>query len=476
MSRPRWIDSGYFPIEKRDLSSIRRVLIATMVLNFVAMAVKLAAGILTGSLSVVADGLDSLFDGLSNVVGLVGLYIASKPPDAEHPYGHRKFETLAALSIAFLLFLTCLQLLEAAWDRLGSRSFPQVNLWTVVAMLASMLIQAGTSIYELRQGQRLESELLIADAYHTRASILVSFSVLGGLGLVLLGYPQADAVLAAFVGLVIAKIGVDVLRETLPVLVDRAAVDPYQIAAVAEEVEGVTSLHRVRSRGATGSAAVDLHIRVPVEKTLQEANSIADEVRRRLLALKGVTDVTVHLEAQRTNNQDAREIFATLRHAASQLGLVVHEAWVHSLENELYTEIHVGVDPQLTLSEAHARVDRLEGEIQARLPQVRGVHTHIELAPSEIQVRDRASGELEGNVRREVDRLVAEIPVLQPPHSLVVQREHSNDEKLFIALECRVTPDLPVSDAHDLATYLEEELRRRLKSSAEISVHLEPKG
>jgi len=153
-----WTDDGYFVTERRDLKQIRLVLIVTMLLNFLATAIKVTAGLATGALSVVADGLDSLFDGLSNVVGLTGLYLAGKPPDAEHPYGHRKFETIAALSISFLLFLTALQLLQAAWERFKAGDVPQVNAWTVAAMLVSMLIQAGTSIYELRQGRRLKSE------------------------------------------------------------------------------------------------------------------------------------------------------------------------------------------------------------------------------------------------------------------------------------------------------------------------------
>src|SRR4030067_1344677 len=242
MPRYNWTDDGYFHTERRDLTQIRRVLIITMLLNFLAMAIKIATGLLTGALSVVGDGLDSLFDGLSNVIGLAGLYAAAKPPDADHPYGHRKFETLAALSISFLLFLTCWQLLQTAWLRLGQAHFPDINLWTAGAMLLSMLIQAGTSLYELRQGRKLQSEILVADALHTRASILVSLSVLVGVGFVRLGFPKADPLLAAFVALMIAKIGVDILRETLPGLVDRAAGAPRQIAGGVEEGGGVGSL------------------------------------------------------------------------------------------------------------------------------------------------------------------------------------------------------------------------------------------
>ena len=145
MTARKWIDDGYQTTELRDVRRIRWVLIATMLLNFLATAIKLAAGLATGALSVVADGLDSLFDGISNLAGLVGLNLASQPPDVDHPYGHRKFETIAALSIAFLLFLTSWQLLQTAWERWWSDAVPDINIWTALALVISMLIQAGTS-------------------------------------------------------------------------------------------------------------------------------------------------------------------------------------------------------------------------------------------------------------------------------------------------------------------------------------------
>lgn len=469
-----WEDEGYFSTETRDIGQIRRVLLLTMLLNFLATAVKVTAGILTGALSVVADGLDSFFDGLSNVVGLAGLYAAAKPPDAEHPYGHRKFETIAAISISILLFITSWQLLVLAWGRFRSAVPLEVNAWVVAAMLASMLIQALTSFYELRKGKSLRSEVLVADAMHTRASILVSLSVLAGLGMVAIGYARADAVLAAFVALMIAKIGVDILRDNLPVLVDRAAVDPQKIANVVQQVGGVRTFHRVRSRGAAGSAAVDLHVQVSPENTIEEANAIADEVRRRLLSLEDINDVTVHIEAHQDSQEDANQIYSAIRVAANELGLVLHEAWVHSTNGRLTAEIHVGVDPNSTLGEAHGKVDHLEVEIKARLPQIDDVHTHIELASKAIQVAEDVSEKVRGYVEAEVERIVNDIPSLNYPHNIVIKRNRAVGNQMFISLECTVTPETPVTEAHELASALEDELRRRLDQVAEVSVHLEP--
>jgi cation diffusion facilitator family transporter len=474
MPRYNWSDDGYFATDTRDLGGIRRVLVVTMLLNFVATAVKLAVGLATGALSVVADALDSLFDGISNVVGLAGMWIAAKPPDAEHPYGHRKFETVAALSISFLLFITSWQLLSTAWARLREPQAPQVNLWTGAAMVLAIFIQLGTSLYELRAGRRMKSEILVADALHTRASILVSMSVLFGLGLVRLGFPQADPLLAAFVALVIAKIGVDILRENLPVLVDQATVDPRRIAGVASGVQGVKSIHRVRSRGAVGSAAVDLHVRIAPEKTVQEANAIGDEVRRQLLDQDGITDVTVHLEPQRLTDDDALDLFATLKHAADGLGLTIHEARAHRLEDELHVEIHVGVDPALSLGEAHSLVDRLEAEARQRLPQVAEVHTHIEMAERRVEQGGRAPELLERSVRQAIESTLEDFPALSHPHNLLVRRDPEHGEHLFISLELTIDPATPIGEAHYLSSLFEDDLRRRLEGVVDVLVHLEP--
>lgn len=475
MAKFDWVDDGYFDTESRDIAAIRRVLLETMLLNFLATAIKLAAGLATGALSIVADGFDSLFDGLSNVVGLAGMLAAARPPDAEHPYGHRKFETIAALIISFLLFLTCWQLLLTAWGRLGSGESPQVNTWTVIAMLASILVQFGTSFYELRAGRRLGSEVLIADALHTRASILVSGSVLVGLAFVRVGFPRADAFLAIFVAFVIAKIGIDILREAIPVLVDRAVLDPRKIAAVVTEVGGVESFHRVRSRGPVGGAAVDLHVRVSPEKTVQEADAIGAEVRRRLLAMPEVSDVTVHLEAQRGEPSESGEMFAVLNHTAEEFGVRVYESWAHRLDGRLYLEVHIGVDPGLTLGQAHEIAERLENAMRTRLPELDAVHTHIEMATARVEEAAGVPAELAASVRGEVIDIVQGMQGIDNPHNIIV-RQQAGESGLFVSLEATAAADTPLPDAHHLSDQLEHELSLRLAGVIDVFVHLEPPG
>jgi cation diffusion facilitator family transporter len=474
MASRKWIDDGYQETELRDVHRIRWVLLITMLLNFLATGIKLAAGLATGAISIVADSLDSLFDGISNLVGLVGLNLAAKPPDSDHPYGHRKFETIAALCIAFLLFLTSWQLLQTAWEHWWNDAVPVISEWTIIAMVASILIQGGTSIYELSQGRKLKSEVLVADALHTRASILISISVMVGLLLVNLGYPKADPLLAAFVALMIAKIGVDVMRETLPVLVDQAAFDPGQIAEVVDEVGGIESFHRVRSRGAAGSKAIDLHVRVSADKTVREANVIADEVRRRLMKLDGVSDVTVHIEAAEKLDEEAADLFSTVKYLAAEYDLTVHEIWAHRFAEDLALEIHIGVDPRLSLGEAHALVDQLEKDILERRPEVKWVHTHIELATTQVQQVEGDFMPVSSEIRSIVESAVANIPHLFNPHNIRMRRNPMDDNLIYMSLECTVEPDLPVPQAHHMASQLENELSRQLPEIADVSVHIEP--
>ena len=234
------------------------------------------------------------------------------------------------------------------------------------------------------------------------------------------------------------------------------------------------SFHRVRSRGAEGSAAVDLHLRVSPEKTVQEGDAIAHKVRRQLLSLDNVNDVTVHLEAQRQEKAEAADIFAIIKHAADELGLTIHESWAHRMDARLFLEIHVGVDPWITLGEAHDQVDRLERKLHLRIPEATEVHTHIEMATRGVQEGDRVPPELERMVTNEIERVVASIPSLDNPHNVIVRRNREEGDDYFVSLECTIAPETPVADAHHLSTRLERELSNRLDGVVDVFIHLEP--
>jgi cation diffusion facilitator family transporter len=283
----------------RNLRAIQKVLWITMGLNLIATAAKLIVGYQTGALSLVADGYDSVFDSAANVVGLVGIYLASRPADEDHPYGHRKAETMTALIISSLLFLTTWELVENAIERLRHPSLIQaeVNAWSFGALLVSIVVHLTVVWYELRAGRRLHSDVLVADAMHTRADVFVSLSVIGGLIAVRIGFPLADPILALVIALVIAKIGIDIIRESSPTLMDRAVVPPNQVRDVTLSVPGVLACHQIRSRGHETARYLDLHIQVEPTASVEQAHGIAHEVKRQLQEqFPHVEDATIHIE------------------------------------------------------------------------------------------------------------------------------------------------------------------------------------
>ncbi len=457
---------------ERDPQAIQRVLVLTFFLNLLAAGAKLGVGLWTGALSLTADGLDTLFDSLSNVIGVIGVRLGSRPPDEEHPYGHRKFETVAALVIASLLFVTAWELATGAVQRLLEPPLPVVNHWSMAALAFSALVQGCTGWWEIRQGHRLQSEVLVADGRHAITSIYVSGAVLLGLGLVRLGYPWADPLVALLVAGVIAKIGVETVLENLPPLVDQAPLPTAAIGQVVSQVTGVESYHRIRSRGTPDNVAVDLHVRVDPRLPMQAANAIADEVRRRLLELPGVTDVTVHVEAAR-GPESATHITQAVKLAGEELGVAIHEIWVQQAPDGIDLHLHAGVDPNLTLAQAHELVDRLEQVIKERLPEVRSVSTHIETAVPEILPTARVSRGLQERVEQVVQKAVENVPGICRPHHVQVRQVEG---RLFISLEALVDGDLPVSEAHELSTRLQEQIRQALPNVGEVLVHLEPVG
>lgn len=454
----------------RDHRAIERVLLITFALNLLATAAKLGVGLWTGALSLIADGLDTLFDGLSNIVGIAAVRKGSQPPDDEHPYGHRKFETLAALLIATLLFITAWEVALDAVARLRDPQPPLVNLWSLLALVIGGVIQGYTGLWEMKRGRALGSEVLVADARHTIASLYVSFAVLIGLGLVWLGYAWADPLVALLVSGVIAKIGVEILLENIPALVDQATLDPAIIGEVVGNVTGVESFHRIRSRGAPDSVAVDLHVRVDRRLSMQAANAITDEVRRRLLALPGVTDVTVHAEAQ-SGPESALELQQAVALAVGEEGLSLHEVWAQQIDGHIALHLHVGVDPNLSLAQAHGQVDRLEQTIRSRLPQVASVHSHIETASADVLPTARVSRGLQKRVEAAVTAAADAIPGLSDPHEIQVRQVEG---QLFISAEVLVNGALSVSAAHALSTELQRAIQAAVPNVGEVLIHLEP--
>lgn len=286
---------GSRPRDRRR--SVARVLAWVLAANLAVVVAKLVVGIRSGSIAVLGDAAHSGVDALNNVVALLAMRVASAPPDDQHPYGHGKFETVGALAIASFLSITCFELGRSAVSRLvGDAPPPRVEPVMFWILGAAVLVNVAVAWSESRLGRKLGSEILRADARHTAADVMVTGSVLAGLGLVALGWRQADAWLALLVAAVIAYSGVQILRETVPVLVDERAFDPHRIHSLVVDDPDVMDASEIRSRGRPGEAFAELTIHVDPRAGVREAHRIADRVEKLLEEEGGFYGVTVHVE------------------------------------------------------------------------------------------------------------------------------------------------------------------------------------
>lgn len=281
----------------RRARGIQRVLLGVLLLNVAVAVAKLGYGLYTNSLSMSADGLNSLLDGVSNVVGLIGLAVAARPPDPNHPYGHRRFETLTSLAIALFMLLALFEIVQRSIERLHHGVTPEVTAISFVVMLSTLVVNIAVTIWERRAAVRLSSSILLADARHTGSDVFVTLSVIGGLIAVRLGLTWADAVLALIVAAVIAWSAWQIVREAALSLSDEAVASTERIEQAARSVPGVRGLHNIRTRGSEGMIWVDLHIQVDPAMHVDQAHEIASDVATRIEAEIGETaDVTVHIE------------------------------------------------------------------------------------------------------------------------------------------------------------------------------------
>lgn len=276
---------------------VRRMLTLTLIVNLALVIGKLVVGFSAHSLSIVADAAHSSVDAWSNVMSLLLARLAAKAPDEEHPYGHAKFETLGALAIVAFLSIAVFELVSSALRRLfgvGPHVHPGVA--AVIVMTISAAASLVLAHFEKKLGHQHDSHILLADSAHTRSDFFASVAVLIGIGAVALGFHEADAIVTLLVALVIAHAGYDILRTSVPVLVDERAVEVEAIRVIALSSPGVFDCFDVRSRGRPGEIFVELSISVDPSLNVEDAHIIADSVERRVASAVSAREVVAHVE------------------------------------------------------------------------------------------------------------------------------------------------------------------------------------
>ena len=284
-------------------AAVSRVLLSVLVLNLLVAAAKIVFGYASGAISILSDGFHSLTDAASNVAGLIGVAAARQPPDEDHPYGHRKYETVAAAAVTVFLLLLVIEVVRNAFNHLSGRSAPhEITTASFVIMLVTVGVNLAVVSYESRAAARLGSEVLLADAMQTRGDVWTSLTVIAALIGAKAGVPILDPLAAVLVAGFIGYAGVQIARATTGILSDRIVISDAELEREVMAVPGVLGCHRIRTRGSADHVFLDLHVWLNGDMRLTEAHELSHVVKDRLMArYPQIADAIIHIEPPPTD-------------------------------------------------------------------------------------------------------------------------------------------------------------------------------
>lgn len=281
-----------------NYKKVKQVLWIILFANFLVALLKIIIGNQIKSYSMTADGFHSLSDGASNIVGLIGIFFASKPKDKNHPYGHKKFEIITSLFISGMLFVIAINIILSAVLRITSPIAPSITIESLIALIITLFINIFVCMYEYRVGTKLNSYVLISDSLHTRSDIFVSLGVLITLVGVKLGFPVIiESIVPIIISAVIIYSAYGIFRPSIGILVDRVAVDEDYIREIVFEFNEVRDVHNIRSRGSKSSIYIDMHVMVDPFISVEQSHDLTHKIEKQIQEeINENAQVIVHIE------------------------------------------------------------------------------------------------------------------------------------------------------------------------------------
>lgn len=281
-----------------SFKKVKRVLFIILFANLTVAVLKIVIGTIIKSSSMTADGFHSLSDGSSNIVGLIGIHFASKPVDEDHPYGHGKFEMLAGLFIAAMLFIIGIKVILNTVDRIINPIIPEISIESLIILIVTLCINVFISSYEYTKGKELNSQILISDSMHTRSDIYVSIGVLITLVCIKLGLPPVIDSFASFVvaGFILHA-AYEIYVDNSGILLDKAVIDTNEIQTIVLSFKQVKDTHNIRSRGYGNVLHIDMHIMTEPEMSVEKSHELIHNIEERIrLEISNNAQVIAHLE------------------------------------------------------------------------------------------------------------------------------------------------------------------------------------
>ena len=452
--------------EKADVA--RWSLLASLVL----VLGKLAAASASGSLGLLSEAFHSMLDFAATAVTLLAIRYADKPADEDHPFGHAKMESVAALIETAMLFaVTAWIVYEAISRLLGAVEPLEISWWVFAVIIASIIIDWNRSRALQRTAERTQSDALAADALHFRADMWSSCAVLGGLAIAWYGFPKADAIAALIVAVFVAKAAWGLGQRTLATLLDAAPAGvTTRLTEIASQVDGVLSVAQLRARPAGPTLFVDMTVNVPRTLHVTKTEALKDEIATAVRALHPAADITIIANPVEIDDETAHD---KIMHIASAHKASIHHVTVQDNGGRLAVSFDYEVDGATSLFDAHASATTLETAIRDGLGTDVEVESHIEPSPPALLHGKPPKPSLAKSVERELAKLAHREKPISDLHNI---RVRATEEGLFVHYHCLFAPRTSVQTVHDTVDRIENALMKKIPGVARVVAHAEPIG
>lgn len=460
------------PLARKDAERRKeRAALISIAVSAALTVAKGVAGFATGSLSLISDAANSLLDVAATTMTWLAVRTANKPADDQHQYGHGKFESLSALvQTAFLFLLSGVIAFEGVRRLSTGETAITVNAAAVGVLVAAIVLDAWRWWRLKTVARETNSEALEADALHFAADLVNSVFVLVALGAAVLGYPQADALIAIGVSVFIAVAGFRLARRTIDTLLDTAPKGMAdRVRTIAEGVAGVVAVERVRVRPAGATVLGEIAVKVSRTLPLERVAAIKDKVQAALASELPDAEFTVTTTPVQLDDETILERVLLI---AMRLRVPVHHITVQNLERRLSVSFDVEVDDRLSLGVAHEIASRVEAAIRDELgPQVE-VESHIEpLVVPHLEGRE-ADAETVARIALTLAGETAKVDGVTDVHNV---RVRTTPAGYVVNYHCRVDPALDVATVHGMVDALDRHVRAAHPDISRVVGHAEPR-
>ena len=462
------------PVESSALK--RRVALKSMLAATCMTALKLVAGLISGSLGVLSDAAHSGLDLAGAAITFFSVRVSDKPADEDHTYGHGKVENLSAFFEAGLMAISCIWIIWEAIQRILHNTFElRYSIWPVLVLLTSIAVDYWRSRELRRIADRTGSPALATDAYHFASDIWASLAVLAGLLATWIGVAfhidwlrYADPMAAILVSVVILRTTTTLTKEAIGVLMDQIPAETRQrVIREAERVPGVLAVEQARVRRAGPNYFADLTLALPRNYTFEHTGELVRAATEAVHRALPTADVVIHTVPRQAR---AESIFDRIRAVAARNNVAVHDLSVQSLHGKLHVELHVEIDETMRLLEAHNFVSNLEAEIMRETPEVDSILTHIESEPATIEQPQEVI-EKERRIEKALRDAASHYPEIVDVHQITVGR---TAEHITMSCHCTLPDDLSMYRVHEIITALEDRFKLACPEVHRVTIHPEP--